>query len=288
MRRCADPASSGRENDSTTVVNALPPCVNDNTSPISTCGIGTVSTSNVNPTLPPNSNSAACSACATDDTMDVDTSSGFSPYGPPRRSGDSASSIHFSARHGSSIPVPSACTTTPFTASFNAIFRSMDSSSPVASICGSFHGDGICRVSKMPDADTENVYPHASAKSAHDCTGDPFDDPPRMSDGVTNDDGTVIDMADDATPASVRIARIAADTVVPAAIAEAGFPQLLSGWRRGRFPELDPLRDQVDFLLRMLHLGKAAVRETGAFDTEALVASWDLQTRDHVDSRGRW
>jgi hypothetical protein len=67
-----------------------------------------------------------------------------------------------------------------------------------------------------------------------------------------------------------------------------GFPVLLSGWRRGRFPGLDPLRDQVDFLLRMLHLGKAAVRETGAFDTEALVASWDLQTRDHVDGRGRW
>ena len=24
------------------------------------------------------------------------------------------------------------------------------------------------------------------------------------------------------------------------------------------------------------------------FETEALVAWWDLQTRDHVDSRGRW
>ena len=79
-----------------------------------------------------------------------------------------------------------------------------------------------------------------------------------------------------------------AATVVPDALAETGFPQLLSGWRRGRFPELDPLRGQVDFLLRMLHLGKAAVRETGAFETEALVAWWDLQTRDHVDSRGRW
>jgi len=79
-----------------------------------------------------------------------------------------------------------------------------------------------------------------------------------------------------------------AATVVPDALAEAGFPQLLSGWRRGRFPELDPLRGQVEFLLRMLHLGKAAVRETGAFDTEALVALWDLHTRDHVDSSGRW
>lgn len=79
-----------------------------------------------------------------------------------------------------------------------------------------------------------------------------------------------------------------AETVVPDALAETGFPLLLSGWRRGRFPELEPLRGQVDFLFRMLHLGKAAVREIGEFDTEALVAHWDLQTRDHLDSRGRW
>lgn len=79
-----------------------------------------------------------------------------------------------------------------------------------------------------------------------------------------------------------------AETQVPDALAETGFPQLLSGWRRGVFPELDPLRDQVPFLFRMLHLGQAAVREAGRYDAEALLAHWDQQTRDHVDSRGRW
>lgn len=79
-----------------------------------------------------------------------------------------------------------------------------------------------------------------------------------------------------------------AETQVPDALAETGFPLLLSGWRRGVFPELDPLRGQVGFLMRMLHLGQAAVRETGSYDTEVLLAHWDQQTRDHVDGRGRW
>lgn len=78
------------------------------------------------------------------------------------------------------------------------------------------------------------------------------------------------------------------ESQVPDTLAASGFPELLSGWRRGRFPELDPLRARTEFLLRMLHLGKAAVRETGRFDTEELVARWDAETRSHVDSRGRW
>ena len=32
------------------------------------------------------------------------------------------------------------------------------------------------------------------------------------------------------------------ESQVPDTLAASGFPELLSGWRRGRFPELDPLR----------------------------------------------